>query len=463
MLPPRWFCCYLGSFLMKPQRKYFGTDGIRGTVGNPPITPEFVLKLGWAVGRVLRNGGNRNKVLIGKDTRISGYMFESALEAGLSAAGMDVQLLGPMPTPAIAYLTRTFHAQAGIVISASHNPFPDNGIKFFSGNGMKLPDEVELAIEAELELPMQTVAPDCLGRAERIGDVRGRYIEFCKSSIPFDINLNSLKLVVDCAHGATYHVAPNVLRELGAKVITIGTQPNGLNINAGCGATHPQMLQQAVLEHHADLGIALDGDGDRVIMVDAQGEIVDGDELLFILADARHKAGSLSGPIVGTQMSNWGLEYALNERGINFLRAKVGDRYVLEMLQKHGGILGGESSGHIICLDRTTTGDGIITTLQILAISIKSNVPLHILKRGMHKFPQCMINVPVTSQVDVINLPAVQEAKQQAEQQLHNKGRILLRPSGTEPLIRVMVEGMDAYQVETIAHELARVVETTAT
>lgn len=449
---------------MKQQRKYFGTDGIRGTVGTPPITPEFVLKLGWATGRVLKSDQSKNKVLIGKDTRISGYMFESALEAGLSAAGMDVRLLGPMPTPAIAYLTRTFHAQAGIVISASHNPFPDNGIKFFSGHGMKFPDEIELAIEAELDLPMETVAPDCLGKAERIEDAPGRYIEFCKSTIPFDTNLKGLKLVVDCAHGATYHIAPNVFLELGAKVISIGTQPNGLNINAECGATHPQTLQKAVLAHQADLGIALDGDGDRVIMVDAQGEIIDGDELLFILADTRHTTGVLNGPVVGTVMSNLGLEQALNERGIEFLRAKVGDRYVLETLQKSGGTLGGESSGHIICLNRTTTGDGIITALQILEVSIKSGNPLHILKKGMRKFPQSMINVPISSQAEVIiNSNIVQSIIQQAKQQLGHQGRILLRPSGTEPFIRVMVEGIDTYQVEMIAHKIAQAVKTATT
>jgi phosphoglucosamine mutase len=447
---------------MKQSRKYFGTDGIRGTVGTPPITPEFILKLGWAVGRVLKNGHQRSKVLIGKDTRISGYMFESALEAGLSAAGMDIRLLGPMPTPAIAYLTRTFHAQAGIVISASHNPFPDNGFKFFSGAGTKLPDDVELAIEAEMDLPLQTVAPDHLGKAERIDDAPGRYIEFCKSTIPFDINLKGLTIAVDCAHGATYHIAPSVFRELGANVVTIGTQPNGLNINADCGATHPQTLQKAVLTHQADLGIALDGDGDRVIMIDAKGEIVDGDELLFIIADARQKAGTLHGTVVGTVMSNLGLEQALTAQGIAFARAKVGDRYVLEMMQQNGGILGGESSGHIICLDRTTTGDGIVTALQVLAISRQTGQPLHVLKAGMHKCPQLLINVPISSRTDILSLPAVQKAKRDAEQNLNNKGRILLRSSGTEPLIRIMVEGFDEKQVEAVARELAEVVRVAA-
>jgi phosphoglucosamine mutase len=447
---------------MKQERKYFGTDGIRGTVGISPITPEFVLKLGWAAGRVLANGCNKSKVLIGKDTRISGYMFESALEAGLSAAGMDIRLLGPMPTPAIAYLTRTFHAQAGIVISASHNPFQDNGIKFFSTAGTKLPDEIELAIERELDLPIQTVAPDRLGKAERIHDAAGRYIEFCKSTIPFDVNLRGIKLVIDCAHGATYHVAPNVFRELGANVVTIGTQPNGLNINAGYGPTSPQALQTAIATHQADLGIALDGDGDRVLMIDAHGEIVDGDELLFIIAVARHQAGTLQGAVVGTVMSNLGLERALTERGIAFLRAKVGDRYVLEMLQQNNSILGGESSGHIICLDRTTTGDGIITALQVLATSVRTGLPLHVLKADLHKCPQRMVNIPVARGADVIALSPVQKAVREAEQQLANRGRVLLRPSGTEPLVRIMVEGMDAQLVDTLAYELAEVVKAQA-
>ncbi len=447
---------------MNQKRKYFGTDGIRGTVGTPPITPEFVLKLGWAAGRVLKNGSNKNKVLIGKDTRISGYMFESALQAGLSAAGMDICLLGPMPTPAIAYLTRTFHAVAGIVISASHNPFQDNGIKFFSGNGMKLPDDVELAIEAEMEKPMQTVAPDKLGKAQRIDDAAGRYIEFCKSTIPYDITLKGLKCVVDCAHGATYHVAPSVFRELGASVETIGTQPNGLNINAGYGATLPQALQTAVSYQNADIGIALDGDGDRVLMVDALGEIIDGDELLFIIAQARHKAGTLQGSVVGTVMSNLGLEQGLEKKGISFTRAAVGDRYVLEMMQQNGSNLGGESSGHIICLDRTTTGDGIITALQVLAASVETGLPLHILKTGMQKCPQLMINVAIKPDLEMTSLPSVQAAVREAEQELSDQGRVLLRPSGTEPLIRVMVEGVDGQKVETLAQHLAEVVRSEA-
>lgn len=444
------------------QRKYFGTDGIRGKVGTPPITPEFILKLGWALGRVLTRTHPqlKNKVLIGKDTRISGYMFESALEAGLSAAGVNIRLLGPMPTPAIAYLTRTFHAQAGIVISASHNPFNDNGIKFFSGKGTKLPDDLELAIEAEIEMPMQTVPSDQLGKAQRIEDAAGRYIEFCKSTIPYDVNLKGLKIVVDCAHGATYHIAPNVLSELDAEVIPIGADPNGLNINLNCGSTQPKTLQRAVLEHQADLGIALDGDGDRLIMVDAQGAVVDGDELLFIIAKARKDAGSLQGAVVGTVMSNLGLEQALQELEIPFLRAKVGDRYVLEMLQQHRGTLGGESSGHIICLDRTTTGDGIITALQVLAVCVQTGLPLHELKAGMYKYPQRMINVPLSRKLDVVNLPEVQTAVHHAEQQLSQQGRILLRSSGTEPLLRVMVEGTDARLIEEISQQLAEVVKT---
>lgn len=444
------------------QRKYFGTDGIRGKVGTPPITPEFILKLGWALGRVLTRTHPQlnNKVLIGKDTRISGYMFESALEAGLSAAGVNIRLLGPMPTPAIAYLTRTFHAQAGIVISASHNPFDDNGIKFFSGNGTKLPDDLELAIEAEIELAIQTVPSDQLGKAQRIEDAAGRYIEFCKSTIPYDINLKGLKIVVDCAHGATYHIAPNVLSELDAEVISIGTEPNGLNINLNCGSTHPKALQRAVLEHQADLGIALDGDGDRIVMVDAQGAVVDGDELLFIIAKARKEAGNLQGAVVGTVMSNLGLEQALQELEINFLRAKVGDRYVLEMLQQHHGTLGGESSGHIICLDRTTTGDGIITALQVLAVCVQTGLPLHELKAGMYKYPQRMINVPLSRKLDVVNLPKVQAAVRNAEQHLAQQGRVLLRSSGTEPLLRVMVEGTDARLIEEISQQLAEVVKT---
>jgi phosphoglucosamine mutase len=438
-------------------RKYFGTDGIRGRVGDYPVTAEFMLKLGWAVGRVL--GGNRgDRVIIGKDTRISGYMFESALEAGLSAAGVDVRLLGPMPTPAIAYLTRTLHACAGIVISASHNAYADNGIKFFSSEGTKLPDTVELAIEAELDKDMVTVESDRLGKAERVSDAAGRYIEFCKSTIPLTLSLKGLKIVVDCANGATYHVAPCVFDELGADVITIGVEPDGLNINQACGSTQPELLQKAVLEHKADLGIALDGDGDRLMMVDHVGELVDGDELLFIIARSRQREGALKGGVVGTLMSNLGLEHALQSHNIDFVRANVGDRYVLELLQQSNSMIGGESSGHIICLDRTTTGDGIISALQVLAAMVKSGSTLYELKAGMKKYPQRMINVPVSGNVVLDSTPVVQDAVKSAELRLAGKGRVLLRPSGTEPLVRVMVEGEDAQQVSEEADQLASVV-----
>lgn len=437
-------------------RKYFGTDGIRGKVGEFPITPEFVLKLGWAVGRVLARG-NGGKVVIGKDTRISGYMFESALEAGLSAAGVDILLLGPMPTPAIAYLTRTLHADAGIVISASHNPFEDNGIKFFSSDGTKLPDEVELAIEAELDKPMEMAPPAELGKASRVGDAAGRYIEFCKSTFPRNLKLKGLKLVVDCSNGATYQVAPSVFRELGAKVLTMGDDPDGLNINLECGSTHPQQLQQAVLTQGADLGIAFDGDGDRVLMVDHKGELVDGDELLFIIATASQKLDRVPG-VVGTLMTNLGMEHALKEAGIGFERAKVGDRYVMEMLQQCGWSLGGEGSGHLICLDYTTTGDGIISALQVLRAMVEQGSSLQQLKSGMTKYPQVLINVRLPRQVDVMGLASVQDAVVEAESVLGDSGRVLLRPSGTEPVIRVMVEGEDAAQVRQVAEKLAEMV-----
>ena len=436
-------------------KKYFGTDGIRGRVGLDPINAEFMLKLGWAAGRVLGQGG---KVLIGKDTRISGYMFESALEAGLSAAGVDIRLLGPMPTPAVAYLTRTLHAQAGIVISASHNPYYDNGIKFFSAAGTKLADDIELAIEAELEKPMQTVDSSRLGKAARVEDAAGRYIEFCKSTIASNISLTGMKIIVDCAHGATYHIAPNVFDELGAEVVRIGVQPDGLNINEGCGTTHPATLQKAVLDHKADLGIALDGDGDRLIMVDHTGEIVDGDELLYIIARSRQESDNPPSVVVGTLMSNLGLEQALKKIGIELKRTAVGDRYVLEMLQQGGWVLGGESSGHIICLDRTSTGDGIVSALQVLAAINKSGRTLHELKKGMTKYPQRMINVKLSRSFDIAKSKAVQDALQDAQAQLNGQGRVLLRPSGTEPLVRVMVEGTDTVQVETLAKQLAAVV-----
>ncbi len=439
-------------------RKYFGTDGIRGRVGEYPINAEFMLKLGWAMGRVLGNGA-ATRVVIGKDTRISGYMFESALEAGLSAAGVDIRLLGPMPTPGIAYLTRTLHACAGIVISASHNPHHDNGIKFFSADGMKLPDEVEAAIETELDKPMVTVSSDRLGKAERVEDARGRYIEFCKSTIPSRLSLAGMKIVVDCANGATYHIAPSVLDELGADVVAIGATPDGLNINDGCGSTQPQALREEVLRQHADLGIALDGDGDRLIMVDHEGEIVDGDELLYIIAASRREGGQLFGPVVGTLMSNLGLEHAFRDQGIDFMRARVGDRYVMELLREHGGVLGGESSGHIICLDRTSTGDGMVSALQVLATLVQCGKSLHELKQGMTKYPQHMINVPLARRIDIDDNTMIQDAVREAETRLNGRGRVLLRPSGTEPLIRVMVEGEDGELVLSQARLLAGVVE----
>ena len=438
-------------------RQYFGTDGIRGRVGDYPITADFVLKLGWAAGRVLGSAGC-DKVVIGKDTRISGYMFESALEAGLSAAGMDIRLLGPMPTPGIAYLTRTLRACAGIVISASHNPYADNGIKFFSSEGAKLRDDLEEAMEATLELPMVTVDSSRLGKAERVEDAAGRYIEFCKSTVPLGLSLRGLKVVVDCANGATYHVAPSVFEELNAEVIPIGVDPDGLNINRECGSTHPEELREAVLAQGADLGIALDGDGDRVIMVDHTGEVVDGDELLFIIARSRQGAGQLNGAVVGTVMSNLGLEHGLQSCGIDFHRTPVGDRYVLERLREGGWTLGGESSGHIICLDRTTTGDGIVSALQVLSAMVESGSSLRELKAGMLKYPQRLVNVPVAERVDPHSSRPVQLAVRDAEKRLAGDGRVLLRSSGTEPLVRVMVEGRDPELVEGVAAELAAVV-----
>jgi phosphoglucosamine mutase len=441
------------------QRKYFGTDGIRGKVGTCPITPDFVLKLGWAVGRVLGNTG-LNRILIGKDTRISGYMFESALEAGLSAAGINIRLLGPMPTPAIAYLTRTFHARAGIVVSASHNPFDDNGIKFFSSDGKKLPDAIEELIENELDQPMSTVPSAQLGKAERIDDAAGRYIEFCKSTFPLQAHLNNLKIVVDCAHGATYHIAPNVFTELGANVIAIGTHPNGLNINEKCGATYPKTLQDAVIDHQADLGIALDGDGDRLMMVDHKGQLLDGDDVLYILASARRN--EKLGTIVGTQMSNFALEQAITNLGLNFVRAAVGDRYVIEALQQYHGILGGESSGHIICLDKTTTGDGIVTALQVLAVILQTGQSLHDLARGLNKYPQTLYNVrlqPNENPREILNTLTVKNAIILAEKQLNQKGRVLLRASGTEPLLRIMVEAQEKGLVQQLIEELTHAVQ----
>jgi len=437
------------------EKRYFGTDGIRGRVGSRMMTPEFVMKLGWAAGRVLVGEGHPT-VLIGKDTRISGYMLESALQAGLSAAGIDIRLLGPMPTPGIAYLTRTLRASAGIVISASHNPFYDNGIKFFSSEGTKLPDEVELAIEAELDKPMETVDSVDLGKAERVNDAAGRYIEFCKSAIPERTVLHGLKIVVDCANGATYHIAPHVFEELGATVIKIAVQPNGLNINEACGATEPQELSRAVLANQAHIGIALDGDGDRLILVDHKGEVVDGDEALFIIASSmKEEDAECASGVVGTLMSNLGMELALRDLGIPFARAAVGDRYVMELLKEKGWKLGGESSGHIICLERTSTGDGIIAALQILYVMSKTAKSLHELKQGMTRFPQTLLNVPMTGNRDVLDSPQVQVAVKAVEQELGDEGRVLLRPSGTEPLVRVMVEGREGRQVEQLARQIA--------
>jgi len=442
-------------------RRYFGTDGIRGRVGNEPMTPDFVLKLGWAAGRVLVDGGHPT-VLIGKDTRISGYMLESALQAGLSAAGVNIRLLGPMPTPAVAYLTRTLRASAGIVLSASHNPYYDNGVKFFSCDGSKLPDDVELRIEAEMDRPLETVDSASLGKAERVVDAAGRYIEFCKSTVPWGTRLRDLRVVVDCAHGATYHVAPDVLEELGAEVIAIGVDPNGTNINADCGATAPQQLRTAVLRHQADIGIALDGDGDRLIMVDARGEVVDGDEALAILAWARRAQGAAGGGVVGTQMSNLGLEKALAAMGTPFARARVGDRYVMELLKQQGWLLGGESSGHLICLDKTTTGDGIVSALQILSIMAETDKPLHELKAVMHKYPQALVNVPIAQRIDLDRARGVQAAVSAVEAELGAAGRVLLRASGTEPLVRVMVEGESERQVAKLAETIAAAVREAA-
>ena len=445
--------------MVQAERRYFGTDGIRGRVGEDPITAEFMLKLGWAAGRVLTQRVGGGKVVIGKDTRISGYMFESALQAGLSSAGVNIRLLGPMPTPGIAYLTRTLHAQAGIVISASHNPFNDNGIKFFSGDGTKLPDDIELAIEAEIDSPMHTVDSALLGKAERVGDAAGRYIEFCKSTVPLRLELRGLKVVVDCANGATYHVAPNVFQELGASVVKLGVSPDGLNINKDCGSTHTAALQEAVVANGANVGVALDGDGDRVILVDERGEVVDGDEILFIIARAREHTGDSVGAVVGTLMSNLGLEHAIKKLKLPFYRAKVGDRYVLEMMREGDWKLGGESSGHIICLDRTTTGDGIVSALQVLAIMENTGHTLYELKSGMTKYPQKLINVKIKGGVNPIGAPTVTNAVADEEKALGDQGRVLLRASGTEPVIRVMVEGVDEQRVNDSAQRIAAAVK----
>jgi phosphoglucosamine mutase len=439
------------------QRRYFGTDGIRGLVGQYPITPEFVMKLGYAAGKVLAAQGTK-KVLVGKDTRISGYMFESALEAGFSAAGVDIGLLGPMPTPAIAYLTKTFRAEAGIVISASHNPYYDNGIKFFSQNGQKLPDEVELAIEAELDKEMGCVDSANLGRANRIDDAAGRYIEFCKSNFPSEYSLAGMKIVVDCAHGATYHIAPNVFKELGAEVIEIGTSPNGTNINDGCGATSMDAISAAVVEHQADLGIALDGDGDRLMMVDHTGHILDGDECVYVIACNELKSGSLRG-VVGTLMSNMGLELALADMGVPFARSNVGDRYVMEMLKQNGWQLGAENSGHVINLKHTSTGDGIIAALNVLTAICSSDKSLYDLRQGMTKLPQILVNVRFSGDDDPLKAESVVASVHKVNEKLTGRGRVLLRKSGTEPLIRVMVEGPELEEVTALANEIADAVK----
>ncbi|MGD8207065.1 MAG: phosphoglucosamine mutase [Thiohalocapsa sp.] len=443
------------------KRRYFGTDGIRGRVGDPTISPDFVVKLGWAAGSVLggqRDGRNARTILIGKDTRISGYMFESALEAGLVAAGIDIRLLGPMPTPGVAYLTRTFRAAAGIVITASHNPYDDNGIKFFSADGDKLPDDVELAIEAAIEQPLVTMDPTRLGKARRVEDAAGRYIEFCKATIPSSMSLSGLKVVLDCAHGATYNIAPYVFEELGAEVVTIGTSPDGFNINREVGSTKPEALAEKVLSEGADLGIAFDGDGDRLMMVNANGEIVDGDALIYCIARSRHRAGELRGPVVGTLMSNLGLELALAKIQIPFERTQVGDRYIMEHLKRRDGVLGGEPSGHIICRDRTSTGDGIVAALQVLAALSESETDLSDATREVERYPQVMVNVRLQRRADIMTLPSIQDAVRSAESELGARGRVLLRPSGTEPVVRVMVEGTDPTQVQRLAEALAEAV-----
>jgi phosphoglucosamine mutase len=447
-------------------RKYFGTDGIRGKVGDAPITPDFVLRVGYAAGNVLTRtgtGGERPVVLIGKDTRISGYMLESALEAGLSAAGVDVLLVGPMPTPAVAYLTRALRLSAGIVISASHNPYDDNGIKFFSGAGTKLPDAVETAIEAELARPLQCKKSAQLGKVRRIDDAAGRYIEFCKSTFPARLDLRGLRLVVDSAHGATYHIAAHVFHELGADIIAIGNQPDGYNINAACGATHPQALQDAIKRERADLGIALDGDGDRLLMADAKGAVYDGDQLLYIIASHRkRRSRQVKGGVIGTQMTNLGMEHALARLEIPFARAKVGDRYVLEMMQARGWLLGGENSGHIICLDQHTTGDGIISALQVLGALCDSKTSLAKAAAPVKLYPQVLINVRTKRRIDFAADPKVRQAVAKAETALNGSGRVLLRASGTEPLIRVMVEGKSRSGVERWAESIADAVRKVA-
>ncbi|MDR0634234.1 MAG: phosphoglucosamine mutase [Azoarcus sp.] len=444
-------------------RKYFGTDGVRGRVGEAPITPDFVMRLGHAAGvsLVARHelpAGERPAVLIGKDTRISGYMLEAALEAGFSAAGVDVMLAGPIPTPAVAYLTRALRLQAGVVISASHNPYDDNGIKFFSARGVKLPDAVEAEIEASVDRPMSCVEPARLGRARRIDDAAGRYIEFCKSAFPAELDLRGLKIAVDCAHGAAYHIAPKVFHELGAEVIVAGASPDGFNINDGVGATRPAFLSQTVLAQGADLGVALDGDADRLIMVDRHGGIYDGDKLLYVIAAARKRRGQ-GGGVVGTLMSNLGFEHAIVRLGLPFARARVGDRYVLELMHEKGWRLGGENSGHIICLDCHSTGDGIISALQVLAALRERGRTLSEACADLVFYPQRLVNVRLPADFDWQADAGITAARMAAERDLGDSGRVLLRPSGTEPLLRVMVEGRDEALVERLAREIAGAVE----
>ena len=449
-------------------RRFFGTDGVRGRVGEDPITPGMVMRLGYAAGRVLASGrhdtlfGERPTVLIGKDTRVSGYMLESALEAGLTAAGVDVRLTGPMPTPGVAYLTRALRLQAGVVISASHNPYEDNGIKFFSAQGTKLPDEVELAIEEAMESPIKTEPSKGLGRVKRVDDAAGRYIEFCKSTFPNDLDLRGMRIVVDCANGAAYHIAPHVFHELGADVIAIANEPDGLNINQNCGATHTETLSRAVRQHRADVGVALDGDGDRLMMADGSGEIMDGDKLMYAIARHRKETGELKGGVVGTLMTNLGTELALKLLGCEFRRAKVGDRYVLEVLQTEGWQVGGESSGHILCLDKHTTGDGIVSALQVLAALRRSGQSLADYTRDCPVYPQLLINVKVAKGFKLDGQEPVVRAVQAVEKELGETGRVVLRSSGTEPLIRVMVEGRDEPQVRRCAEQIADAVRTVA-
>ncbi|RDS86363.1 phosphoglucosamine mutase [Dyella psychrodurans] len=447
------------------QRKYFGTDGIRGRVGQWPISADFMLRLGRALGVVLRQqkkSPGRPLVLIGKDTRVSGYMFESALEAGLAAAGADVRLFGPMPTPAVAYLTRSLRADAGIVISASHNPHCDNGIKFFSADGEKLSDDIELAIERETDAEFTTVDSENLGKVVRVTDAVTRYAEFCKSTVPEDFSLAGMKIVLDCAHGATYQAAPKVFAELGAEMHVIGDRPDGFNINHNIGSMHPQALQRAVLEHKADIGFAFDGDGDRLQMVDRNGELGDGDDILYVLARSWHARGVLKGPVVGTSMSNFGLQKALGDQGIELIRANVGDRFVLQKLKEHDGVLGGETSGHVLCLDRATTGDGIVAALAVLEALKLAGQDLATARQGLHKMPQVMINVRANGAREALDSDAVRKALADTEQALHGRGRVVLRASGTEPVVRVTVEAADAAEVKALAQRLADVVKSTA-